>query len=113
MTEVVTITPQVGIDANDDPLPGGTPFDLPARVAPGNTTARPGADGQLDTVDFTAYLPLRAKGSTGWVRTNTLLTEKFTITIREQVCVGRAREWNDNGRGYIEVLASIKSGATP
>ena len=113
MTEIVTITPQVGIDANDNPVAGGTPFTLPARVAPGNTTVRPGADGQLDTADFTAYLPLKVKGASGWVSTSSLLTDKFTITIRNQVCVGRAREWNENGRGAIEVLASIKSGATP
>lgn len=113
MTEVVIITPQVGIDANDDPLPGGEPFSVHALVAPGNTTVRPGADGQLDVVEFTAYLPLRIKAAEGWVRTSTLLTDKFTITIRDQECVGRAREWNDGGRGGIEVLASIKSGATP
>lgn len=113
MSETVTITPEVGIDANDDPLPGGTPFSLSALVAPGNTTVRPGADGQLDSVDFTAYLPLRIRTDAGWVRTSSLLTANFTITIRDQVCVGRVREWNENGRGGIEVLATIKSGATP
>lgn len=113
MTEIVTVIPQAGIDENDDPYPGGEPFSVRALVAPGNTTARPGADGQLDVIDFTAYLPLRIKGGEGWVRTSTLLTDKFTIVIRDQECVGRAREWNDNGRGGIEVLASIKSGATP
>lgn len=113
MTEIVTITPQTGIDANDDPVAGAEPFTVSALVAPGNTTVRPGADGQLDVVDFTAYLPLRIKGAEGWVPTSTLLTDKFTITIRNQECVGRAREWNDNGRGGIEVLASVKTGATP
>lgn len=111
MTEVVTVTPQAAIDENDDPLPAGEPFTVPALIAPGNTMFRPGADGQLDVIDFTAYLPLMIQQDGAWVRTATLLTDKFTITIRDQVCVGRAKEWNDNGRGGIEVLASIKSGA--
>ena len=113
MTETVTVTPQAKIDDNDNPVAASAPFTIEALIAPGNTTVRPGADGQLDTVDFTAYLPLTIRKSTGWVRTSSLLTDKFTITIRDQVCVGRAREWNDNGRGGIEVLASVKSGATP
>lgn len=113
MTEVVIITPQVGIDAYDNPVAGGAPISIDALVAPGDTTVRPGADGQLDVIDFTAYLPLRFNGPEGWVRTSSLLTDKFTITIRDKICVGRAREWDENGRGGIKVLASIKSGATP
>jgi hypothetical protein len=113
VSERVTITPQVGVDANDDPLPGGVPFDVWALIAPGNTAVRYGADSQLDSVDFTAYLPLRVRQPSGWVAVSSLLTDNFTITIRDQVCVGRAREWNENGRGGIEILASIRSGATP
>lgn len=113
MTELVTITPNVGVDANDDPLPGGTPFTVAALIAPDATGIRPGPDGQLDSVAFMAYLPLRIRRPSGWVATSSLLTPNFTITIRGQVCVGRAREWNENGRGGIEVVASIKSGATP
>lgn len=113
MTEQVTITPQAGLDANDDPLPAGTPFTLYGLVAPGNTSTMPGPDGDLDAVAFTVYLPLRCKLAGSWVRTATALTEAFTITVRGNVCVGRAKEWDEGGRGGVEVLATAKTGATP
>ncbi|HQC78414.1 MAG TPA: hypothetical protein PLH92_17045 [Mycobacterium sp.] len=113
MSEAVVITPRSGIDANDDPLPAGDPVTLRGLVAPGNTLIKPGADSDLDVVDFIVYLPLMVSRPTGWVRTSTLLTENFTITIRDQVCVGRVKVWDENGRGGVEVLASAKSGATP
>lgn len=113
MTEQVTITPQAALDANDDPLPAGDPFTVLALVAPGDTTQRPGADAQLDVVEFTAYLPLRVKLAGGWTPTAAALTGNFHITIRGQVCVGRAREWNVGGRGGVEVLALAATGATP
>lgn len=113
MTEQVTITPQAGLDAYDNPLPAGTPFTLSALVAPGNTTVAPGADGDLDRVEFTVYLPLKVKRFGVWVRTVTALTEAFTVTVRGQVCVGRAKEWEQAGRGGVEVLATAATGATP
>lgn len=112
MTEAVVVTPLAGLDANDDPLPAGTPFTLRGFVAPMGTTTEPGPDGDLDVVDYTVFLPLKVKMPNGWVRTTVLLTDNFTITVRGQVCVGRAREWDESGRGGVEVLASVKSGAT-
>jgi hypothetical protein len=113
VTEQVTITPQAGFDAYDDPLPAGAPFQLSALVAPGDTSVQPGADGDLDTVGFTVYLPLRVKRPGGWVRTVTALTENFTITVRGQVCLGRVKEWDEGGRGGVEILATAATGATP
>jgi hypothetical protein len=101
------------MDAHDNPLPAGTPFAVDALVAPGNTAVEPGADGDLDTVSFTAYLPLRVKRNGAWVRTVTVLTDNFTILVRGQVCVGRAKEWEQAGRGGVEVLAFAATGATP
>lgn len=113
MTEQVTITPQAGIDANDDPLPAGDPFTLDGLVAPGDSSTFPGADGDLDSVEFTVYVPLRVKRAGEWVRTVAALTDNFTITVRGQVCGGRAKEWDEGGRGGVEVLATAKTGATP
>jgi len=112
VTEAVIITPQVGLDDNDDPLPGGTPVTLQALVAPGNTTVQPGADGDLDQIDFTVYLPLKVNRSSRWVPTSELLTDNFTITVRGTVCTGRAKLWDEHGRGGIEILATADTGAT-
>lgn len=113
MSEEVTITPQAGLDAYDNPQTAGQPFTLRGLVAPGTTTTDPGADGSLDTVEFTVYLPLRFKNSSGWVRTASALTESFTVTVRGKSCVGRAREWLEGGRGGVEIIATAHTGATP
>lgn len=113
MSEPVTITPQAGLDDNDDPLPAAEPFTISGLVAPGATTVDPGTEGTLDSVDFTVYLPLKIRQDGGWVRTSAVLTGDFTITVRGQVCVGRAKEWDENGRGGVEVIATALTGATP
>lgn len=113
MTEKVTITAQGGFDAYDNPLPAGSPFTVSGIVAPGDTSVAPGADGDLDSVAFTVYLPLRIKVSGVWVRTVTALTDAFTVTVRGQVCVGRAKEWEQAGRGGVEIVAIAATGATP
>lgn len=113
MTEKVTITPQAGLDANDDPITASAPFTLQGLVAPGDTNIRYGADGDLDTVMFTVYLPLKIKLRGTWVPTMTALTDNFTITIGDTVCVGRAKQWDLNGRGGVIVSAGSLSGATP
>jgi len=118
VSEPVTITPQTGgLDANDDPLPTGAPggpVTVRGHVAPGNTTLSAGADATLDAVDFTIYLPLRVRQPGGWVRTIALCGKNFTVTVRGQLCTGRAREWDlGAGRGGVEVLASARTGATP
>lgn len=110
MTETVTITPQAGVDDNSDPLPAAAPFTMTGFVAPGNTTTTPGNDGNLDEVTFTVYLPLKIKRSYQWVRTTTAMTDNFTITVRGQVCVGRAQEWDQCGRGGVVVLATADTG---
>ncbi len=113
MTETVTITPQSGLDAYDDPQDAGESFTVQALVAPGNTTLKYGVDGSLDTVAFTVYMPLTIKLDDGWVSTATAMTDNFTITVRGQVCVGRVREWTLGGRGGVEVLATAATGSTP
>lgn len=113
MSEEVVITPQAGLDAYDDLQAAGDPITVRGLVAPGDTTTDPGADGSLDQVEFTVYLPLRIKQDTGWVRTLTALTDNFTITVRGQDCVGRAKEWDESGRGGVEIVATAKTGATP
>lgn len=112
MTETVTVTPQSGLDAYDNPQTAGTPITLRAMVAPTDTSVEPGPDGNLDTVAFTVYLPLRIKQGSAWVRTVSALTESFTIAVRGRTCVGRAREWNEGGRGGVEVLATSETGAS-
>lgn len=112
MTETVTITPQAGVDDNSDPLPAEAPFTVTGYVAPGNTTKTPGNEGNLDEVAFTVYLPLKIKRRSSWVRTTTALTDNFTITVRGQVCVGRAQEWDQCGRGGVVVLATADTGTS-
>lgn len=113
MTEAVTITPQAGMDAEDNPLPAGEPFTVSGLVAPENSSVEPGVDGDLDAVTFTVYLPLTIKTPDGWVRTVTALTDNFHITVRGQVCVGRVKEWDVGGRGGVVVAASAMTGVTP
>lgn len=114
MTEAVTIIPQGGLDANDDPVAAGSPFTVNGcLVAPGNTTVRFGADGNLDQVAFTVYVPtLKIKGASGWIPISTALTGKFNITVRGQTCLGRAQEWNEGGRGGVVILATADTGTT-
>lgn len=113
MSEQVTVTPQSGLDDNDDPIEADEEFTVFGLVAPGASRVDLGADGDLDAVEFTVYLPLRIKLTAGWVRTTTALTDNFTITVRGQVCRGRAKEWDLNGLGGVEILASAMTGATP
>lgn len=118
MTEQVTITPLGGQNTDGDPLPDGTPFPLRGLVTPGNTTRRPGESGDLDTADFTVYLPLRMRlesevpGVWEWVSVGDLLTEDFRITVRGRECVGRAQVWEEGGRGGIAVLATSATGTS-
>ncbi len=108
--EPVVITPQSGVDANGDPLPAGSPFTVSGLVAPGNTAVRAGAAGDLDSVDFTVYLPLMI----GTVRTAALLDGSFTVTVRGRVCVGRVKVWDGGAMGGgVEVLATARAGMTP
>lgn len=111
MAETVTITPIAGYNTDGDPLSNGTPFTVPAmEVAPGNTLLRYGIGGDLDTVDFTIYLPLRVRVADAIVVTSGALTDDFWITVRGKQCRGRAQEWSSGGRGGVAVLAHSATG---
>jgi hypothetical protein len=111
MAETVTITPAGGRDSDGDPVEDGTPFDVRAmEVAPGNTLLRFGIGGDLDTVDFTVFLPLRIRDGEEYVSTTEKMTEDFWIHVRGRDCRGRAQEWNSGGRGGIAVLAHSATG---
>lgn len=112
MTEQVTITPLGGRDSNGDPLPDGASFSVRAyEVAPGNTLLEYGIGGDLDSVEFTAYLPLRVRdGGGSWSSLADKLAAPFSIDVRDRRCVGRMQEWNSGGRGGIAVLCHSATG---
>jgi hypothetical protein len=111
MPEFVTITPAGGLDAKGDPVTDGAPFTTMAlEVAPGNTLLRFGVGGELDTVDFTVFLPLRIRVNDEFVVTAEVLTEDFWITVRGRRCQGRAQLWESGGRGGVAVLAHSAKG---
>jgi hypothetical protein len=111
MAETVTIQPIAGRDSNGDPLEAGDPFGVRAMaIAPGNTLLRFGLGGDLETVDFTVFLPLRVRDGESYVATVSKLTEDFWITVRDKRCRGRAQEWSSGGRGGIAVLAHSATG---
>ena len=112
MTEQVTITPMGGQNADGDPLPDGASFAVTAfEVAPGNTLLEFGIGGDLDSVDFTAYLPLRFRDVGGfWSPLADRLAAPFRVDVRGRSCIGRAQEWNSGGRGGIAVLCHSATG---
>lgn len=115
MTELVTITPLGGGDSDGNPRPAGTPFQLAAlEVAPGNTLLRYGIGGDLDTVEFTVFLPLRVRAQVGpnwiWQSVETKLTKSFAVDVRGRRCTGRAQVWNSGGQGGIAVLCLSATG---
>ncbi|MFV8234070.1 hypothetical protein D2E98_13380 [Mycobacteroides abscessus] len=113
MTEWVTVTPLGGKDPiTGDQLPDGAPLRLMAyEVAPGNTLLRFGVGGDLDSVEFTTYLPLRHRGADGaWEPSAAVLSKPFRIEVRDRNCLGRMQEWNSRGRGGIAVLCHSGTG---
>lgn len=113
MSETVRIIPQGGRNSDGDPLPAGTPFDLVAwEIAPGNTLLRYGIGGDLDSVDFTAFLPLRCRVAVDadWQTTVSALTDDFRILVRGRDCFGRVQEWNSSGQGGVVVLCHSARG---
>lgn len=111
MAEQVTITPTGKRTAKGDPGTPGTPFDVLAlEVAPGNTMLRFGVGGDLDTVDFTVYLPLRIRIGPDYFRTVEKLTDDFAIDVRGRRYLGRHQEWSSGGRGVVAVLAHSATG---
>lgn len=113
MTELVTITPDAGLDAKGNPTPGGTPLTLtPLEVAPGNTALAYGIGGDLDSVEFTVYLPLRARigDPPAWTAVDEAATQNFSILVRGRYCRGRAQRWESGGRGGVVVLAHSATG---
>ena len=118
MTEVVTITPDTGFDGKGNPKPGGTPFDITAlEVAPGATQLAFSAGGDLDSVEFTVFLPLRARLPrldnpvlTEWASVAARCTENFSVKVRDRFCRGRAQVWDSGGRGGVVVLCESATG---
>lgn len=111
MRELVTIRPDAGRDSDGDPLADGAPFDVRAlEVAPGNTLRAPRTGGDLDSADFTVFLPLRIRAGDTYVVTSTACTENFSIVVRGRTCRGRLQEWKSGGRGGCAVLALSRSG---
>lgn len=111
MAETVTITPIGGTNTDGDPAADGTAFDVRAlEIAPGNTLQRFGVGGDLDTVDYTVFLPLRMRDGETYVATSSKLTEDFSILVRGRKCLGRAQEWASGGRGGVAVLAHSAAG---
>lgn len=113
MSELVTITPQASKNHDGDPQPAGTPFDVVAmEVAPGNTLLRYGIGGDLDSVEFTAYLPLRYRNpdTDAYQPTREALTNNFRILVRGRDCAGRLQEWNSGGQGGLVVLCHSARG---
>lgn len=113
MTELVTITPDAGLDAKGNPQPGGTPFEVSAlEVAPGNTLLAYGIGGDLDSVEFTVYLPLRIRmgDPAVWTAVDEAATQNFSILVRGRYCRGRVQRWESGGRGGIAVLCTSATG---
>ena len=115
MTETVTVTPPVELNANMNPVGGGgDPVVLtPLEVAPGNTVLQYGVGGDLDDVEFTVYLPLRTKIDADWVDTETLVPDNSRISVRGRDCVARVSVWRSQRnpvRGGIAVLCRSSTG---
>jgi len=113
VSELVTITPQAEPNTDGDPQPAGIPFDLFAlEVAPGNTVRRFGVGGDLDSVEFTVFLPLRRRipETSDYQSTAEALTDNFRIMVRDRDCVGRAQVWSSGGRGGVVVLCHSARG---
>lgn len=111
MSERVTIVPDGGHDGSGDPLPDGAPIAVLAyEVAPGNTLLKFGVGGDLDSVEYTVYLPLRIRISGAWTPLAGILAKPFHIEVRERFCVGRAQVWDSRGRGGIAVLCHSATG---
>ena len=106
MTEQVTVTPLAGLNSDGDPIPGGTPVVLNAIfVAPGNTSLRLTESGDVDSAEFTVYLPIDAP-----------IHDDDLITVRDKPCFARVREWRDPWPGEslnsLEVLCKSVTGGT-
>lgn len=90
-SEQVTVTPQAGLDGDGDPIPGGTPVVIEAiTVAPGNTAIQFMDSGDVDSADFTVYLPIGAQ-----------IKDDDLITVRERTCLARVQEWRDPWPGGV------------
>ncbi|CPR79254.1 hypothetical protein [Mycobacteroides abscessus] len=111
MSEQVTIIPSGGHNGDGDALPDGAPLVLIAyEVAPGNTLLSYGIGGDLDSVDYTVFLPLRFRADGIWSALAPKLEKPFDIKVRGRRCKGRAQVWDSRGHGGIAVLAHSSTG---
>lgn len=91
--ETVTVTPQAGLDDDGDPIAGGGPVAVEAiTVAPGNTTLSYNDQGDLDSAEFTVYLPLGSP-----------VSDDDLITVRGKTCRARVQEWRDPWPGEVSL----------
>lgn len=91
--ETVTVTPVSGLDDDGDPIAAGDPVDIEAiAVAPGNTALRYNDQGELDSAEFTVYLP---SGSP--------VSDDDLITVREKPCRARVQVWRDPWPGEVSL----------
>ena len=104
MSETVAITPAFGYDDDGNPEPTGPTIEAEAfAVAPGNTSYSYGNNGDVDTAEYTIYLPV-----------GTPIKDDDVIIVRGRTCVARVREWRSlrTDRAALEVLCKSATGAT-
>lgn len=91
--ETVTVTPQSGFNDDGDPIASGQPVTLEAiLVTPGNTSSRVNDQGELDSVEFTVYLPFGSP-----------ISDDDLIVVREKPCWARVQEWRDPWPGAVSL----------
>lgn len=111
MTETVTVTPAAGIDSDGNPADAGDPVTLtPLEIAPGNQLVSHGAGGDLTSVEFTVYLPLRVRVDGAWTPIEELVHTGDDIVVRGQRCTALVSVWRSRGRGSAAVLARSATG---
>lgn len=104
MAEAVTVTPTFGMNDDGDPLPNGDPITLtPIAVAAGNTLRQFDIGGDLDSVEFTVYLPLTDEGK---------VKDDDLITVRGRDCFARVQvwKWSRTNVGGLAVLCHSATG---
>lgn len=91
--EDVTVTPQGGLDDDGDPAAGGTPIVIGAiTVAPGNTSLQFSDSGEVDSVEYTVYLPA-----------GSAISDDDLITVRGRDFRARVQEWRDPWPGEVSL----------
>lgn len=83
--ETVTVTSQAGLDEDGNPTSGGIPAVVETiAIAPGNTSFAFMDSGDVDSAEFTVYLPVGSP-----------VHDDDLITVRGRTCRARVQEWRD------------------